>query len=347
MKELNPDEVKAHYMQHGVVKTCAHFHIGTNRLYRIVGLPTLRRPWLDPNIFRRDLKRFKNNVQLLSKYYGLTESRIYAIMRGLKLKTTKTVWSVKDQNYLRMHYLMESKATLEKKLKRSWKAIRAHAALMGLTRKRALGYIQADVIRDLGVPEGTLRRWMDTHGFPHTKHGKNDYSFSEADIFDWLASGHALRIRRPENVAIQYREIWKDIHTRFVSREELFSYGFDTHHKTNRAFLTQHQIHVANGEGCYYPRDVMFEYLLPRAPRLYKPRPGQDWLQSIHDAYLTRYIPTETIHAVFNTVSMAYYYQIGFPRPICTGSYDRAAVIAWCEASPRRRKFIERLGHGE
>lgn len=339
---IDEKAVQEYYKTHSIKETYTHFGISRQKLYGIIGYPSLRRPWLDPEQFKADLKRFKNNVPLLAKYYGITPHAIWHRRRALKLKRKQNPWSKREDNYLFMNYFQVTREEMQKKLGRTWRAIHTRATNLGLRRKSALGYTQADVARDLGLINHTnIVHWEKRLNFPVSILESGERSYSEADIYDWLESGHILRLN-PDRVRPPYKQLFDTVKERFICRDELLEYGFNPTQKRHILTLSPLMIDAKNGTGSWYPRDVIFEYIIPFAPRLFAPKPHQIWLQRVFAEYRARYITTAAIKAAIPGSVGNYYYE-GFPRPVCVGSYDRAAVVAWCAQHRRGAIIMERI----
>lgn len=356
---IDEKEVHTYYKSHTAKETMQHFGISQRLLYKIIGPTLLRRPWLEEARFRADLKLFKNNVRLLARYYGVSESVLHYRKRMYGIKRTKTLWTKKEDNYLLMNYFQVPRKEMEKKLGRSWRAIHSRAYTLGIRRRGALGYTQAEVLRDLGAKSvGAYLFWERKLGFPCTHLDSGEKAYSEADIYDWLEKGHILRLD-PERVAPVYRVLFKTVQERFITRDELLCYGFNPLDKVHAKTLSPLMIQTHAQVGGIYPRDVVFDYLVPYANRLFRPKridtstypahfpkPSYEWYDLVQTTYKERYIRADVVKTIWRT-TITVAYKLGFPRLVCVGTYDRKAVYEWCATHRRGPEILRRILEAE
>jgi transposase len=329
-------ELKVYVAEHGVKAARDHYKTSYERIYRIIGDPGIRRPYLDPTTLRRDLRRFEYNVRLLARYYDVHYATVYDWLRVHNIRSSKPNWSKADDAYIKEHAFDRSVSSIAKHLGRSRLAVQNRYHLLGLTVKRMLGYRIEDIAADWGVPHAWIEQARRKHGLPYRKHASKNISYDPEAVWQWLEDGHVLRLDFDTIDKRHYdlRQLYKEARKIFVTRKELFEMGYTRESNTSRKLLKLVQpIYLHGTEGYVYRRSDIFEHMVAHRwsgnPRATK---DQWWYQEIIDECARRYVTSQALRYAIQAgrdISINHPLE---PKQVHFGLYDRASVIRYLQA---------------
>jgi len=340
-------EVRTYARNHTVKETLQHFGIGITTLHRIIGKVTLRRPWFDTDVLAADMRKFHNNVPLLAAYYGITASALYSRLRRLKLKGIRYAWTKKDDTYLSMNMHIMHIDEIAKKLKRTSRAVFERGRVLNISYNSALGYTCSMVAADLGVNTEHVSHWVTHNRLPVIQHESGRRSYDITEVYNWLASGNALRLNMLHKRNTEIQEIYEQCKVDFVGALELQAYGLDTYSRVHAPALRAAYIGRAWGFGSVFLRAFVADYLVLQVPRLQqRALPGEDWYQTIIDRFNASYITSQHIAQLIGKQVTGSVYYMGLPRPLQPGVHYKPAVIQWLQESGKYPAALEAL-HGK
>lgn len=348
---IDTKELKAYIAEHGIKAARDHFKTSYDRIYRIIGDPGIRRPYLDPAVLRRDLRKFEYNIPLLARYYGKHAATIYDWMRKHGIKPKTPPWSKADDQYLQDHVYEHSIARIAKHLGRTSSSVQNRMHTLGITTKRWLGYVVEDIAQEWGVD----RTWVDMarhkHGLPYKKHDFN-ISYDPEAVWQWLEAGNVLRLEydRIDKSFFDLRQLHRDAQKIFVSRIELAAMGYYRESATARKLLRIiPHVFLHREHGYYYRRDEIFEHMVAhRWCGNYQATPDQWWYQEIINECARRYV---TAAAAKYSIDATYEFSANHrlaPKQVHRGLYDRSEMVRYLSA--RRNdsaRCLERLAEYE
>jgi hypothetical protein len=341
-------EVRAYLRTHTQKETQKHFSIGHATLTKIIGTARMRKPWHDTDMLMQDMRKFHNNVPLLAKYYGISAGALYARIKRYHLKGVRNAWTKKHDQFVAMNIHIKHVGDIAKALKRTTRAVCERARQLGVSYNAALGLTATMLADDLGVNTEHIWSWVKLCKMPVEVHPSGRRSYDVEAVYNWLASGHALRLPNPEKLSSELQEIVEQCKRDYIGALELQAYGFSTHERVNIKALKPAYIGRVWGYGNVYRRDFVAEYIMRCVPRLnQRALPGEDWYQGILDRFAREYVTTQTLQRLFGKLITGSVYYAGLPRPVYNGIHEKAAVIAWLQESGKYPSALEALQHGK
>lgn len=341
-------EVRAYLQTHTQAETQQHFKISQYRLTKIIGTARLRKPWHDTDVLMQDMRKFHNNVPLLAKYYGITDSGLYARLKRYHVKGIRHAWTKKHDQFVAMNIHIMHVTDIAKALKRTTRAVCERARQLGVSYNAALGLTATMLADDLGVNTENIWSWVKLCKMPVEVHPSGRRSYDVEAVYNWLASGHALRLPNPENLSSELQEIVEQCKRDYIGALELQAYGFSTHERVNIKALKPAYIGRVWGYGNVYNRAFVADYIMRCVPRLnQRALPGEIWYQGILDRFAREYVTTQTLQRLFGKLITGSVYYAGLPRPVYNGIHEKAAVIAWLQESGKYPSALEALQNGK
>lgn len=341
-------EVRAYLQTHTQAETREHFKMSQYRLHKIIGTARLRKPWHDTDVLLQDLRKFHNNVPLLAKYYGITDSALYARLKRYRVKGVRYAWTKKHDQFVAMNIHIMHITDIAKKLKRTTRAVCERARQLGVSYNAALGLTCTMLADELGVNTEHISSWVKLCDMPVEVHPSGRRSYDVEAVYNWLASGHALRLPNPETLSDELQDIVAQCKRDYIGALELQAYGFSTRDRVNIKALKPAYIGRIWGYGNVYKRDFVAEYIVRCVPRLnQRALPGEDWYQGILDRFAREYVTTQTLQRLFGKMITGNLYSAGLPRPVYNGIHNKAAVIAWLQNTGKYASVLEALQHGK
>jgi hypothetical protein len=349
MSEPTAQQIREYARNHTQLETRKHFGITRKTLIHAIGDATLRKPWHDPDVFAADLRKFKNNVPLLAKYYGVSQSSVYGRKKRMKIPNIRKSWGKKHDNFILMNIHHADLEYIAKQLKRTTRAVYERAKNLGITYRAALGYTNTMLAEDLQTNTSQISTWTDKNGLPYEDHSSGHRSYDVDAVYTWLENGNILRLGNIERCSAQLQSMHAQAMRTYVGALELQSYGFDTHQKYHARVLKQHSIGRMWGFGHVYERAAIYEYVLLWVPTMkQRALPDETWYKGIITDFHQRYILTNELAAMIghqNITGSVYGY--GFPRPVKPGIHNRAEVIAWLELTGKYAQMLKGLTNGK
>lgn len=347
MTEPTAQQIREYARNHTQQQTRKHFGITRKQLLHAIGDITLRKPWHDPDVFATDLRKFKNNVPLLAKYYGVSESSVYGRKRRMGMPNLRKAWGKKHDSYIVMHIHTKSAAEIGKHLKRTARAVYERAKNLGITYKSAMGYTNTMLASDLQTSTSQISTWTEKNGLPYEQHSSGHRSYDVEAVYQWLEAGNILRLGNIEHCSEDYQAMHAQAMKDYVGALELETYGFIA--TAHAQALKQFVVGRMWGFGNVYKRSDIYDYLTLWVPSMkVKPLPDETWFAGLIAAFHSQYIKTSELAAMIyrDTVAGGLYRQ-GLPRPVKPGIHSRAEVIAWLQASGKHPKMLEGLTNGK
>jgi DNA-binding transcriptional MerR regulator len=349
MTQPTPQQIREYARHHTQIETRKHFGITRRQLLNAIGEITMRKPWHDPDVFAADLRKFKNNVPLLAKYYGVSESSVYSRKKRLAIPNIRKSWGKKADNYILMNIHIASLADIAKHLKRTTRAVAERARHLGISYKAALGYTNAMLAEDLQTSSSQISTWAEKNGLPYDEHKSGHRSYDLDNVYTWLEAGNILRLINIDKCSKQLQQMHAEAMQTYVGALELATYGFDVHNKQHARALKPHCIGRMWGFGHVYERAAIYDYVILWVPTM-KTRalPDESWFAALIADYHERYIQTNQLAVMIGVQNITgSVYAYGFPRPVKSGIHSRAEVIAWLQSSGKYPQMLKGLTSGK
>ena len=340
-------EVRTYLQTHTQKEAMQHFNISQYKITKIIGTARMRKPWHDTDVLMQDMRKFHNNVPLLAKYYGITDSGLYARLKRYRVKGIRNAWTKKHDQFVAMNIHIMHVTDIAKKLKRTTRAVCERARQLGVTYNSALGLTATMLADELGITTEQIWSWVKLCKMPVEVHPSGRRSYDIEAVYNWLAQGHALRLTNPEKLNTELQEIVAQCKRDYIGALELKAYGFSIHESVNIKALKPAYIGRVWGYGNVYNRAFVADQLIRVVPRLnQRALPGEDWYQGILDRFAREYVTTQTLQRLFGKLITGSVYYAGLPRPVYNGVHEKAAVIAWLQHTGKYPSALEALQNG-